>query len=127
MCSRSFIAAQLLAVVAALLTGPSAHATASALRAVGASPRAAAATTVTGTVAGTDQGFLAGASIAIDGPTRLVATSDADGRFTFAGVEPGRYQLRASADGYLPLERPLDVGTASVSIDIVLLRIPSVP
>ena len=87
----------------------------------------AAGTVVSGTVSGTDQGFLTGASIVIDGPVRRSARTDADGRFTFAEVPSGQYRIEVTADGYLPLERPLEVHTASVSMDIVLLRIPSVP
>jgi carboxypeptidase family protein len=87
----------------------------------------AAGTVVSGTVSGTDQGFLTGASIVIEGPVRRSARSDADGRFTFTDVPSGQYRIEVTADGYLPLERPLEVHTASVSVDIVLLRIPSVP
>ena len=89
--------------------------------------RSAAGTVVSGTVSGTDQGFLTGASVVIDGPVHRSAKSDADGRFTFTDVPSGQYRIEVTADGYLPLERPLDVHNASVSVDIVLLRIPSVP
>jgi hypothetical protein len=86
----------------------------------------AAGVAVSGTVSGSDQGFLTGASVVIDGATRLRASTDADGRFTFTDVAKGRYQIAVSADGYLPIERPLDVGDAPVSMDIVLLRLPGV-
>ena len=82
---------------------------------------------VSGTVSGTDQGFLTGASVVIEGGVRRATTTDADGRFTFPEVARGRYRIVVSAEGYLPLDRPLDVGDASVSIDIVLLRLPQVP
>ncbi|MBS1816729.1 MAG: carboxypeptidase regulatory-like domain-containing protein [Acidobacteria bacterium] len=91
---------------------------------VGVLQAAAPGTTFSGTVAGSDQGFLTGASVVIDGPARKEATTDADGRFAMADVARGRYQLRVVADGYLPIERPLEVGTAAVSVDIVLLRLP---
>lgn len=85
-----------------------------------------AGTVVTGTVAGSDVGFLTGARVAIEGPLQGDATTDADGRFTFTEVTPGRYRLLVTADGYLPLDRPMDVSTAPVSVDIVLLRLPGV-
>lgn len=88
---------------------------------------AAAGTVVSGTVGGTDQGFLTGASAVIDGPVHRDARTDADGRFTLTDVPRGRYRLEAAAEGYLPLDRDLDVYDASVSIDILLLRIPQVP
>lgn len=84
----------------------------------------AAGTIVSGTVSGSDQGFLTGARVVVDGSVRREATTDADGRFTFTDVPTGRYRLVATAEGYLPLDRPMDVGTASVSVDILLLRLP---
>jgi len=87
----------------------------------------AAGTAVSGTVSGTDQGFLTGATVAIDGSLHRETKTDADGRFTFTEVPRGRYRIVTSLDGYLPLDQPLDVGDASVSVDIVLLRIPSLP
>ncbi|HUR33888.1 MAG TPA: carboxypeptidase regulatory-like domain-containing protein [Vicinamibacterales bacterium] len=88
----------------------------------GATP--AAGTVVSGTVSGSDQGFLTGASVVIDGSGHRATTTDADGRFTFADVPRGRHRIVVSAEGYLPLDRPLDVGEASVSIDVLLLRLP---
>jgi hypothetical protein len=90
----------------------------------GAVSRAAAGVTVSGTVSGSDQGFLTGASVAIDGPQRRTMKTDADGRFAFADVPRGRYQISVSAEGYLGIERTMDVGDATVSMDIVLLRLP---
>lgn len=87
----------------------------------------AAGTSVSGTVSGTDQGFLTGASVAIEGSLHREAKTDADGRFTFTDMPRGRYRIVVSFEGYLPLDQPLDVGDASVSVDIVLLRIPSLP
>lgn len=83
-----------------------------------------AGTVVSGTVSGTDQGFLTGASVVIDGPEHRETRTDADGRFTFTNVPRGRYRLVASAEFYLPLDRNMDVGDASVSADVVLLRLP---
>jgi hypothetical protein len=93
---------------------------------IGSSPSgtAAAGVTVSGTVSGSDQGFLTAASVALDGPEQRRTKTDADGRFTFADVPKGRYQLAVSADGYLGMERAMEVGDAAVSMDIVLLRLP---
>ncbi|MEQ1730740.1 MAG: carboxypeptidase-like regulatory domain-containing protein [Vicinamibacterales bacterium] len=76
-----------------------------------------------GTVSGNDQGFITGATVVIDGPVHKETKTDADGRFTITDVPSGRYQLKVSADGYLGMERPMDVGSASVSVDIQLLRL----
>ncbi len=84
----------------------------------------AAGVVFSGTVAGSDQGFLSGASVAIDGPQHKEARTDADGRFTITDVASGKYQLKVFADGYLPIERPMEVGSASVSLDVVLLKLP---
>jgi hypothetical protein len=87
----------------------------------------AASANVSGTVSGTDQGFLTGARVVIDGSPRRETRTDADGRFTFTDVATGRYKLQVTADGYVPLEGNLDVGDAAVSVDIMLLRIPPLP
>jgi hypothetical protein len=84
---------------------------------------AAAGVTFSGTVSGNDQGFLKGALVSIDGPVKKEATTDADGRFSIVGVEPGKYEVRVMADGYLPVNQPMQVGTASVSVDILLLKL----
>ncbi len=76
-----------------------------------------------GTVSGSDQGFITGATVAIDGPVHKDARTDADGRFTITDVPSGRYQLKVAGEGYLGIERSMDVGTASVSVDIQLLRL----
>lgn len=83
----------------------------------------AAGVTFSGTVSGNDQGFLKGARVAIDGPVKKDATTDADGRFSIVDVAPGKYQVRVVADGYLPVDQPMQVGTASVSVDILLLKL----
>ena len=88
------------------------------------SARPAAGVVVSGTVSGSDEGFLTGASVTIDGPERRSTKTDADGRFTFSDVPRGRYRIAIAADGYLGIERPMDVGDASVSVDIVLLHLP---
>jgi iron complex outermembrane recepter protein len=83
----------------------------------------AAGTVISGTVSGSDQGFLTGASVVVDDGARKTMT-DADGRFSFTDVPKGRHRLEVTAEGYLPLDRPLDVGDASISIDIMLLKLP---
>ena len=90
----------------------------------GGASHAAAGVSVSGTVSGSDQGFLTGASVAIAGPERRTMKTDADGRFSFADVPRGRYQISVSAEGYLGIERAMEVGDAAVSMDIVLLRLP---
>lgn len=85
---------------------------------------ALAGAVVSGTVSGSDQGFLSGASVVLDGSQHRETHTDADGRFTFVDVPRGRHRFVASADGYLPMDRNMDVGDASVSVDVVLLRLP---
>lgn len=84
---------------------------------------AEAGVTFSGTVSGNDQGFLKGARVSIDGPVKKETTTDADGRFSIVGVEAGKYQVQVMAEGYLPVNQPMQVGTASVSVDILLLKL----
>ena len=92
-----------------------------------ASAAAQKGTVVSGTVSGSDQGFLKGALLVLDGSGRRETHTDADGRFTFVDVTRGQYRFAVSAEGYLPLEQRMEVGTASVSLDVVLLHIPGLP
>ncbi len=104
------------AVVAAMLCG--------CVAVIAARASALARVVVSGTVSGSDQGFLTGALVVLDGAQRRETHTDADGRFTFVDVPGGRHRFVASADGYLPMDRPMDVGAVSVSLDVVLLRLP---
>ena len=88
---------------------------------------AAAGTVVSGTVSGSDQGPLKGASIVLEGSGKRETVTDADGRFTFSDVPAGQYRFKAMAEGYLPIDQPMQVGTASISVEIVLLKLPGIP
>ena len=46
------------------------------------------------------------------------------GWYSFAGIAPGRYQLRASGPDYEPLEKPLELGSGAHRIDLELTRRP---
>ena len=87
----------------------------------------AAGATVSGTVSGSDQGFMSGANVVIEASPRREARTDADGRFTITDVPTGTHRFLVSAEGYLPLDRTIEVGSAAVSVDIVLLKLPGVP
>jgi hypothetical protein len=57
------------------------------------------------------------------GEPLLTATTDADGRFRFANVQAGAYQLRASATGYQPSDQEAIVpATRADEYRITLLR-----
>lgn len=86
-----------------------------------------ASATVSGTVSGSDQGFLSGATVVIEASPRRQARTDVDGRFTLTDVPSGTHRFLVSAEGYLPLDRTIDVGSASISVDIMLLKLPGVP
>lgn len=65
-------------------------------------------------VAGTRQpgaGFL----LALEGPEERFATADEDGRFRFAGVEPGPWTLRLVEPGYEALTAPVTITADKVA------------
>ena len=51
---------------------------------------------------------LPGASVSIDGTT-LGATTDANGNYTIASVNPGNYTLTAKYIGYVPAKQTITV------------------
>src|SRR5262245_2030540 len=65
-----------------------------------------------------------GATVALlrEGTSVASATSDGEGRYSFAGVQAGRYTLEASASGFTPqATRPFYVGGgARASVDVSL-------
>lgn len=55
-----------------------------------------------------------------------VVFSGIAGRYRFATLRPGRYELEASADGYRPLRRTVEV-YQDVTLDLELKRLPADP
>jgi Ca-activated chloride channel family protein len=70
--------------------------------------------TITGRVVDSKRAPLAGVSLRLElnGTTTTTSVSDAEGRFRFAGVKPGAYQLRAELTGFAAFVR--DVAVQSV-------------
>ncbi|MBI4888755.1 MAG: TonB-dependent receptor [Acidobacteria bacterium] len=75
-----------------------------------ASPVAAqgeASATVTGVVADAQGGVLPGVTVTlrnVESGTVRTTVTEADGRYRLAGLQPGRYGLRAELDGFAPAE-----------------------
>ncbi len=69
--------------------------------------RGQTAATITGTVSDASGGALPGVTLGLRNATGLsrAATSGVDGRFVFAGVPAGGYELRADLSGFRPLVR----------------------
>jgi len=66
-----------------------------------------AAGIITGTVKDTTGGVLPGVTLTLNSPTLtepLVTYADGNGSFSFDGLTPGAYLLRAELDGFQPLE-----------------------
>jgi hypothetical protein len=62
---------------------------------------------------------LAGASVHVDGLPAITAQSDAEGRFTVAGLRRGHYQLRADLPHFRFPPVPLDLGAGGTSLTAV--------
>ncbi len=51
------------------------------------------------------------------------ASTDGEGKFTALGIAPGRYRVKAEAEGFNPIELPADVKPNKVTVfDSILLR-----
>lgn len=106
--------------VAALAAGSSASAAAQVPGAAPARPTAAAAV-ISGRVTDSlSRAPVAGVTVTVVG-TRLGAVTNAEGRYTIAGVPPGAFTLRAVRIGYAPQTRPVTVTAGqTLSADFTL-------
>jgi hypothetical protein len=68
---------------------------------------------------------LPGATVTLTSEDRAARTTvtDADGRYTFQNVQPGRYQLAVSLDGFATVTRRTVVSEASGQLAAVVLRV----
>jgi hemoglobin/transferrin/lactoferrin receptor protein len=105
--SRLAARAALLALVAAVLVVPGAHARATA-------------DTIGGQVTDSSGHPIAGVGVSLAELSRET-TTDVDGRFTFAEVAPGTYTLVLRHPGYAPVIRSVTVPRAAL-VEIVLRR-----
>jgi hypothetical protein len=72
---------------------------------------------------GASDTVITGAEVTLVEPG-LAATTDAEGRFTFANLSPGSYQLQAQAAGYAPVEKAIEVPGALGEYDVGLVPSP---
>ncbi|HET7426803.1 MAG TPA: carboxypeptidase regulatory-like domain-containing protein, partial [Gemmatimonadales bacterium] len=86
---------------------------------------AAQTATVTGRVTDEAGGApLEAARVVLSGTTRI-ETTDREGRYTFRGVAPGSYQIRALRVGYRPATQSLTVGEGeTVTADFAMAAAP---
>jgi outer membrane receptor protein involved in Fe transport len=75
----------------------------------------ATAGSVEGLVTTADGRAVPGAHVGVIGQAEPTSTSDADGRFTLAGLPSGQYRLRAELEGYGRRERVVDVQAGAVT------------
>lgn len=87
------------------------------------SPAFLHAASVSGTVKDTTGAVIPHARIEISGgdlTQPLVLTSDGVGHFASPDLKPGKYSVRLGAEGFEPVERSVEVGTAPVNLEIEL-------
>ena len=84
--------------------------------------------TIGGMVRDESDSPLGGVEVAIDvgrSNTRRTRTDD-QGRFYLGVVRTGAHELRFRLIGYYPVERPIVVGDSSLTVAVVLKRVPSI-
>jgi carboxypeptidase family protein/TonB-dependent receptor-like protein len=77
--------------------------------------------TVSGSAADPTGAVIPGAEISLTNKTTgeiRKTKSDSSGQFTFSGVTPGAYNLKAAVEGFVTAEKPLTVGTKPVTITV---------
>ena len=87
-----------------------------------AAPASLHAATVSGTVKDPSGAVIPDARIEITGgglPQPLVFNSDAQGKFSSPDLQPGKYVVRVTHDGFEPLEKSVDL-TESVELQLAL-------
>src|SRR6185503_7897448 len=73
-----------------------------------------------------DEGPVAGVNIHFTGPQNLQVNSGADGTFAQADVQPGQYQVRAEAEGYMIVLRQVEVRARErTDIDLAMRKRPT--
>ncbi len=72
---------------------------------------------------GRPQGPLAGAKIDLTGPAAATATTDAQGRCAFAGLDPGTYTASVSKMGYYSLSQSISLA-AGETRDVMVQLVP---
>ncbi|HLK64176.1 MAG TPA: TonB-dependent receptor [Bryobacteraceae bacterium] len=81
----------------------------------------------TGTVKGVltdDSGAVipaANVSLAASNGTAKTAQTQADGSYTFMGVQPGNYTIKVAFPGFAPFEKAVSVGNATVTVPIQMV------
>ena len=63
---------------------------------------------------------VAAARVELAGPATRSVAADSAGRFSFAGVAPGRYRVRAEQAGHFPVEREITARGGVVVVELVL-------
>ncbi len=73
-----------------------------------------------------DDGPVAGVSIHFTGPANVQVNSGPDGAFSQADVQPGQYQVRAEAEGYMVVIRSIEVRPRErTDVDLAMRKRPT--
>ena len=79
---------------------------------------------ITGTVSVNDSGSVEGITVtaSLGGTNAAIVKTDAHGKYTISNLQPGRYTLKAEADGYALATRSVDVAAdAETTADVLAL------
>jgi iron complex outermembrane recepter protein len=76
--------------------------------------------TISGQIVGPDRAPVVGAFLLLDGSTRPVAESDAQGRYRIGGVAAGAHSITARAVGFAAASQNVDVGAVTAAANFTL-------
>ena len=79
--------------------------------------------TITGKITDAGGAAMPGVTVTLSGPDKRSTVTDSLGRFSFAGVLPGVYQLAAELSGFTPVRQRLVLGPGGTEVRVIVMTV----